>query len=455
MRRNRAQIATFALLACLAGSGGTAGAAAVKPKSIPSGHGFPTPSATIQHWIVANDHAAMRRHAWQLWAGMTSPSGENGWPVWETWRDNAQVFFPASSILRAASRSRPRHVFVIPKEFIDGTGQDGPVFPFLIDDRYNPAAAHFITEPHPGPGGRSYHYNSAKSMTALNAAWPATATGAERGIQEFPADAIETKPIYSLVKAARPDAPVRLTPQPLWRGLAGATDKTYPAPATWTTCVLIDPRPTASGPLRPATAAEIAMAQPLPAGMLNCDRHKYLYAPLSSFYAFKLTKAEATRFNGQAHLSKPFMAQAGDYAVLVAMHVSTKETKLWTWQTFYWAPGNGRDGHRFPGSKTGQPAELSAPWNNYAMCANDNQTTTYRGKTMDVCFNPYLETGLKMTMGIRSNCMSCHGTARFGKDRSLPPDYKKPLLFFADPKYFNTTTTHTDFSWAIGFTGSP
>ena len=31
-------------------------------------------------------------------------------------------------------------------------------------------------------------------------------------------------------------------------------------------------------------------------------------------------------------------AVAGDVAILVAMHVSTRETARWTWQTFWWTP---------------------------------------------------------------------------------------------------------------------
>ncbi len=449
MRRNRALL--LALLLPVSVPAGAAGPG-VTPRPVPRADGFPTPSQTIQKWIVGGDRKATRHHAWQLWAGMNARSGEGGWPVWETWEDNDQVFFPASDGTRAASR--PRHVFVIPKQFIDKSQPDKPVFPFLIDDRYNAAAATFIAEPHKGPGGRSYRYNSAASMAALNAAWSADTNGAARGIEEFPANAIEIKPVYSLVKAARRGAPAHLTPQPLWRGAGGATDKTHPVPASWTTCVLVDPRPDASGPLRPATAAEIAMAQPIPPGALSCEAQRYLYAPLSSLYSFKLTRAEADRFNSQAHLTKSFMAEAGDYAVLVAMHVSTKETPLWTWQSFYWSPDEHGDAG-FPGSKAGRPAGLAAPWSHYAMCASYDQTTTYRGATMDVCFNPYLESGLMMTAGVSSNCMSCHGTARFGNDRSLPANYKKPILLFADPKYFNAEATHTDFSWAIGFTGAP
>ena len=47
--------------------------------------------------------------------------------------------------------------------------------------------------------------------------------------------------------------------------------------------------------------------------------------------------------------------------------------------------------------------------------------------------------------------MSCHGTARIGDSGDYPNDYIAPIDFFGDATYFKTSTTHTDFSWAIPF----
>jgi hypothetical protein len=48
--------------------------------------------------------------------------------------------------------------------------------------------------------------------------------------------------------------------------------------------------------------------------------------------------------------------------------------------------------------------------------------------------------------------MSCHGTARIlanQSDESYPTAYTAPISFFQDTAYFNSLSTHTDFSWAI------
>jgi hypothetical protein len=151
-------------------------------------------------------------------------------------------------------------------------------------NKFDPEAGAFIVAPQPGPGSATYSYNRQASLQSLNQAWPAGTTGQNRAINEFPIRAIETKPVFQLVKASG------LTPQPLWQGPAGSTNATNPTPTTWTTCVLIDPA--GSGDVRPATAAEIAAK--VDVGPNACST--YLYGPLSLFYSIKMTADEGAAF---------------------------------------------------------------------------------------------------------------------------------------------------------------
>lgn len=419
----------------------------VVPQPVPSGYGFPTDPATIDGWVNNADVAAMRGHAWNLWAGMTSASGQMGdganLPVWETWYGNEDLFPPPSLTAAALPpeallRPRPRalRTFVQPLQFRHNPSPAAAAAAagtnIVSFNKFDPEEASFIVAPQAGPGNATYFYNRQASLQNLNQAWPAGTTGQNRAINEFPIRAIETKPVFRLVKAAG------LTPQPLWQGPANATNANNPTPATWKTCVLVDPA--GSGDVRPATAAEIAAK--VDVGRMACST--YRYGPLSLFYSFKMSADEAAAFV----LAQGGPAVAGDYAVLVAMHVNTKEIPFWAWQTFWWQPG-GDTPNGFPGSKAQQPATLPAPWNNYAMCTNYNQTVKPGSSTMDVCFNPYLETSPGIPAGITSNCMSCHGTARVANNQDYPPAYTAPIDFFGDTTYFNTTSTHTDFSWAI------
>jgi len=426
--------------------------ATVAPQPVPGGFDFPTDAVTINGWVADANVTAMRDHAWKLWAGMTARSGQvadgTDLPIWETWYGTEDLFpqpsltaaaLPAAALLRPHPRAL--HVFEQPLQFrhnrrLSPMAAAAAAGTNVVSfNKFDPEAATFIVSPQQGPGGATFHYNQGASLKNLNGAWPTGTSGQNRAINEFPIRAIETKPVFRLVKATG------LTPQPLWQGAAASTNRRNPIPETWKTCVLIDPAGT--GPIRPATPAEIAAKVNVASACTT-----FLYGPLSLFYSFKMTAAEADSFNnGQPGNGG---AAAGDFAVLVAMHVNTKEIPFWTWQTFYWQPG-GDTPNGVPGSKVQQPATLPAPWNNYAMCTNYNQTVKPGSATMDVCFNPYLETSSTIPAGITSNCMSCHGTARFGDSGDYPPAYTAPIDFFGDTTYFNTHTIHTDFSWAVPF----
>jgi hypothetical protein len=450
-RASSAAVAALAAILAFSGFGPARAQQVVIPQPIPPQFNFPEPAATVNAWIASSNTAAIRGHAWDLWAGLTANSGQmyNGQdlPIWETWYGQEEVFPPnattSGGALMAFVASRPRTIraFVSPHQFhheaLRGltASQQDVATQVVSFNKFDPSAATFIAASQPGPNGQNFAYNKQSSLQALNAAWPSGASGQTRAVNEFPIAAMELKPVFTFVKARG------LTPQPLWQGPAGSTRPANPTPATWNTCVLIDPA--GAGGVRPATPAEISQA--VNVGPLACKT--YLYGPLSLFYSFKMTAAEAQAFANTQQGSP----SAGDYAVLVAMHVNSKEIPFWTWQTFWWQPGQDTP-NDFPGSKAGQPASLPPPWNNYASCTNYDQTTKPGGTTMQVCFNPYLETSPSIPVGITSNCMSCHGTARIlanQPDESYPTAYTAPISFFQDAAYFNSLSTHTDFSWAI------
>lgn len=465
MRKIVIATATAAALGGLAGCGETpakpeapvlAATGVITPVPLPTTADYPVAQARIQAWIDAGDTGAIRNHAWRLWQAMAQPSGQslNGQqlPIWETWPSSDDVFSTSPAALQAAAAksvpggatlaarlAQPRALrsFRSPNQFHHQAklGGAAPAAPNGASDvtafnKFSPEAAAFIDAPQPGPGGAKYAYNSGAGLAKLNASWPSSATPQQRGVNDFPVRGIELKPVFGLVKASG------LTLQPLWQGPAASTKAQNPTPETWTTCVVV--APTGSGPVRPATKGEIAQAGPAGA----CTN--FLWAPLSTFYAVKLSAAEAKEF--AASTGKTVVA--GDWAVLQAMHVNSKETPFWTWQTFWWQPGADTP-NGFPGSKQGQPAGLTGPWTNYAACTAYDQTTKPGGSSMQVCFNPYLETSPFIPSGISSNCMSCHGVAVVGGQAPYPADYRRPIAFFTDPAYFTTSTTHTDFSWAL------
>lgn len=320
-----------------------------------------------------------------------------------------------------------------------------------ITVRLNPTAADFATRSHAGPDGGQYFYNSGASMAQLNAAWPAGTPVGDRIIERFPERSIETKPVYMLV---RRDG---LSAVPYWTSAANSTNPPGPTPDTWQSCVLFDPD--VAAPLQPVpddVQTAIDGGRPVHVEGLACEP-PYLYAGLDQIYSFALTDDDRRAFaTAPGGASGP-----GDFAVLVAMHVITKELPNWTWATFLWTGGVSPP-NDFPAHFANQPADLVAPWNNYALCTSNWERDLDGG--IRVCMSPYLEADLPGNPdGLNSNCLSCHLTARSapllnaaGPNTLVPRNYLQPVEIGPgrlDPIYFATGpggNTRTDSSWLLG-----
>src|ERR1051326_699062 len=448
-----------------------ANTAAITPTDIPTGYGYPGDRAQIQGWADQWDTAQITKHTWDMWAGITADSGQtyagSKLPYWETWCGTDEVF--GGSCGKAVRPSRPFRVASQLSHIARLKGlRAEPDTQVIAFNKFNPAMAQYLQAQHAGPGTAGpYNYTSMSSLVALNDAWPSNTPVVDRKVEESPYQpstpggpgfaGIETKPVIFLVKANG------LTPMPLWLGPAGSTNQTNPTPTTWTTCVLLDPA-SAGGPdvaPVPATPQQVSQAVTMP---YACDKTKYLYAPLATIYSFKMDAAEAAAWNSVQ--GNGGTAAAGDYGVLGAMHVNSKEIIDWTWQTYWWQPGQDTP-NNFPGSKAGMTANVKGLWRNYASCSAYIQTQGKTSTKMVVCFNPFLETSNQIPAGITSNCMSCHGTATVKgplvnnpnppptmqvQTLFYPSDYTKPISFGEggvpiDPRFAGYT--RTDFSWAI------
>ena len=422
----------------------------------------------LQGWADTWQITEITTHAWKTWAGLTADSGQT-WsgsklPYWETWCGTEDVAKGCGPRSLTRTFHKARQIGHVARMLGTGAKDDTEVVSF---NRFNPAMSGYLSNTaHAGPGG-SYNYTSMSSLIALNAAWPAGTAIADRKVEETPytpdangvhgSAAIELKPVIFVVKKTG------LTPLPLWQGPADSTVPGNAVPETWKTCVAVDPANTGgpdTAPV-PATPEQIAAAQlnnpPVGSGLsLACST--WLYAPLSTVYGFAMNADEASAWNALVNASgdggQNLSAEAGDYGVLMGMHVNSKEIVNWTWQTFWWQPG-GDTPNAFPGSKAGMTSDVAGPWRNYAMCTAWNQTHGATSKEMTVCFNPFLETSSGIPSGQDSNCMTCHGTATAGSTGtppsfntlSYPASYAQPIDFNNDPMYANFT--RTDFSWAI------
>lgn len=413
--------------------------------------GFPVPAATIDGWVSSNDQAAIRAHGWALWAGITAITPQSqGWPIWETWYTDTEVQAgppaPGQKLAAVRAAGRAAHAFIRPRQFRHQKARQlgSPLAPAvsLADqvvgfNKFDLDYAQFVwsnkyqqigTPAQPGP------------LWSLQVNWPPSTPVAQRIIPPFPAAAIGLKPVFEVVRGPKNNNGITVLPYwlgDLTTGPQHSSKPNAPTSNTWNQCVVVN---TGSGPAPANLTCQDGKTKP--SGTVGVNQ----------FYNFALTADEAASIC-QAQFNKPAPCgvQTGDFAVLVAMHMTTKENSNWTWQTHWW-------NYNQPFPYGPPPANIRAPFNNYAMCTAYSMTVNPPNSpkgTNTLCYNPYLEPAVPD--GVHSNCMTCHGVASFGNNPNnpgYPPSYNNPNAFISvtvpadDVTYYDCQTT-TDFSWFL------
>jgi len=435
------------------------------PKEPPTSPGsFPVTADTVNGWVSNNDQTSIRAHGWALWQGITAitPFSES-WPVFDTWYTDTEVEAgkPTStkaSLFRATRASgRPTHHFEDFEQFhhAKGTGKKSVLHKLVIGpapggnqvigfNKFNAEYANFVW---------SNNYNTQAGLWSVQNSWPVGTPAAQRTISPLPNTSISLKPVYQVVNG--PGHSSGLTVLPYWlgdltTGVSNSNNQANPTFGTWNQCVVV--YTTSQAPTSQITQTCANGQQP--SG----------YVSVKDFFNFELTADEAKGICSIQPDVQPCPVKAGDFAVLVAMHMTTREDDNWTWQTFWWNYGK-----QFPYGPP--PQNIAKPFNNYAMCTAYSMTTnppnSLNGQNV-LCYNPYLETGLSGVVGTQSNCMSCHNTAAYGSNpnnlaytntNSVQPNPNYPSFLNmsdyispADPNdsnYYYACNTKTDFSWFL------
>lgn len=421
------------------------------PDSIPglAGYHFPEDSTKIYSWInkPVIDTVDVFKHAWGIWAGLTTNSGQtfkhDSLLIYQTWMGVSEINYIIQNGLtdkKSLTTKTSRVTLEVPHQLIHAkefAKKLGGVVDSVANDNwtsvaYSPeAAAHAIKY--------SLMKNSAVQKYAV-----ANKIG---GIPPFPQRAMTIKPVY-LVGHLK-DSLIQI---PVWHG-PPAHSESY-ADTAWHSWVYLDvhnKQPATKTPV-PVTSAKPTAAQ-IAAATINLK---------GNLIYFKLDSAMAAYINQQQGKVQGIQANTGDLALLVAMHVTTKEVKNWTWQTYYWAPNPANPSS--PSSAVAaslRPAQITGPAAHYAMAAGytevaPNLPTNKLVKPVLV-YNPYLEAGFgpstfgianklnsKFAYGIQTNCMSCHSMAT--SSGNLP---------YTTDQYINMKDTlfknqvQLDFAWSI------
>lgn len=412
---------------------------------------FPATADEVQSWIDSLDLPSIRAHGWDLWESINTPVDTIGTPAWETWYSGHELFELGPT---ARDRSSAGRDFETPAQF-HANSSPGFALPAPVPservtafNRYTAALANAIW----GLG-----LNEVATLNAINAEFDANNTPtAERKIAAGPIDpqSIALKPVFQFISGSEP------TVIPYWAGIAtqATTDLANPEPHTWRQGVVVDP----TGTLDVGSTVSMPVNDEPPAPRL--------VVPLSAFYTVLLTQDDVDNFSkfalesgddlGENNQGDPgsvaAMVKVGNIAVLVAMHMTTKEIDNWTWQTFWWA--NSPDD---PFYGADRPDSIPAPWSNYNMQTAYFMVVPPDSETGEpyTAFNPYLETNLTGTVsldparsvywtGVDTNCMSCHRMAAWSQNAPNSPAYRPGgQIDPGDPAFEGYTKL--DFLWSL------
>lgn len=390
------------------------------------GFSFPEPEATIDGWVAAGDSDSIHSHTWGIWTALTSPSGQPPFEgqellVFETWFTPQDIkSLPSDERTMDALRAAPREPrpLTVPHQLqpaVLGFAEDAQVGggeeTVLGFVKYDPSASAHVVQ------------QDLFSGSVLNT----LLADGEVEVPPFPATAVALKPVFMHLAPSQA-AGGRYYQLPAWPGPPDPPEA-FPSTA-WGQCVWVDLQEsgqgTGTGAVDTTCAADGGSRTP-----------ETTYG-LGTFINFRLTGSQAEAMNRlPGERGDAADAAADEVAVLVGMHVTSREITRWAWQTFWWAADP--DAPNLPSSAqiaALRPSQLQGAPRHYAGCAayqmlDPAQPITGGSNTGEsvYCFNPWLEAGFDPTVlpasepgtymgqkvannvGVQTNCMSCHAMA--------------------------------------------
>ncbi|MFT6814892.1 MAG: hypothetical protein ACJAZ3_000788 [Sphingobacteriales bacterium] len=411
------------------------------PKLNIAGFHFPEDSSRINQWIHSGKNDSLYLHSWGIWTGITSKttqfisSDSKALRVFETWLTPEEMI---DSIKGLPIKRSNRANLKMPHQFTHFLSEEQSVNDSIHESvAYSPGAADFAIK------NKIFMATTLYNLGKLEQ---------KKEIPFFPANTITIKPVFKLLPTSNGQTLFKIAS---WNGTIQEL-RAYPESA-WSTSVTVD--------------------------ITNINREEGSIFGINNFIHYKLNDEDAYFFNKEfsENEQNKFNAKAGDIAILVGMHVSTREITNWTWQTFWWTPD--ANNPPSPSSKAiakMRPKELKGAPEHYAMAVayymvNPNEPydgTNVLGRA-NYAFNPYLEAGfgpnvfdkslsyiststtqkLPTYAGVRTNCMSCHRMASvdpnslYKVNNSNTPYVGNAYISHSDTIFKNQLLT--DFAWSV------
>lgn len=408
------------------------------------GFTFPTDSTTINNWVNTQNMTEIYKHGWGIWAGLTSGTnqneGGNNLLVFETWLTPKEIIDSINKIpVQRVGRSNLNKL----SQFVHAKAKSSFSEDTSIAESvsYSPAAA-------------TYALDNKIFLAVTLAKYQLEG---KVKIPDFPNDAITIKPVFKIITKDKLNEN-GIYSMASWHGPIDTVDA-YPESA-WGSCVYVDINNNGNG----NGNIDMECNNITPENTYN----------LTDFIHFKINQEDADYYNQQFD---SINVKAGDYAILVGMHVTSREITRWTWQTFWWTPNPENPPAPSSSYIAGlRPLQsLNGAANHYAMTAAYSMVSPaqpyYNGESVGdtlIAFNPYLEAGfgpdvftgsnsyvvvngtkVPTDAGVRTNCMSCHIYAAYD---AFNPKNGTP---YSGDAYVSMSDTifkgklQLDFAWSI------
>ena len=199
---------------------------------------------------------------------------------------------------------------------------------------------------------------------------------------------------------------------------------------TWKRVVAIDPKGS-SGPIPKLKLGKFTHANPK-------------IVPLDRLFAVQLDDADVAVADSNWRLKEAVAdvlgrsLRTGDYLVLTALHINTREFEPWVFTSFWWhdEPSKGR----YSENRT---ANVKGVWTNYLMGVsyNINRPRAENGGGK-IVYNPWVE--LFQKGGTTSSCMSCHARSAYSPYFRVSPAFNPKTLGTTDPNGFTASPSFPD-----------
>jgi len=488
--------------------------------NFPKGYDYPEP---VQNWVQTGQSGdRMRLHGWCLFAGLNLYQ-PNGGLLWQNWKTSTQAFpyqyNPWKGVGGATLAKRPSPLNARNFANAKSTGANPinnppPVYPInqAVANKY-PGC----TEPIQGHSGwyqlkdgvhmqsngdimiAGVIYNDAAinnilgsnfyNALKLNSLLPPASTSPPNAIPWFPSASIVLKPMFWPVKkgtftalpvwdwdANKPGSPsdgkyAGYEMQSIWRQAVAITDLPNPTPPPLIQYLYGVYDPTGTKLIGPVVYNNTTQISPPAFQVVSVN--DFYHRQLNQADLDKLSTCDRALLDASAYwaYNKPF--QAGDYVVLIAMHIMTKEQQDWTFQSLWYHPDAAKsDSCRYCQSRPSGLKDTTFRHylltTTYGTVQQPNHNNYYappntlpNAEILPVAYNPYIE--LAASHPITTNCMNCHHRAAWpplaamdkpdmGRTSSYlqdtPPNPNALEVFPGNASIFNGLLT-VDSMWGI------